>query len=340
MERYQQLDLFRDRLAPRLYCANDLDEGLQFAYAQTAVTRRYIQPNRHAIKSWLVYDVDRPGGGTLHDWSGRDLPAPNIVAENPENLHAHLFYGLEIPVNTDNPKMKAAKYAAAVQFALMQKLDADPYYNGFTAKNPLHQYWNVREYQQYLYTLDWLADYLDLAKVDARQRSEDYGWGRNVTLFDHLRRYAYRQVKQYWKDRRNGYQSFFDDLEIKAVFQNNTLFGSDNCLYYPEVKHIIKSVAGWTWDNFTPEAFIERQKQRGIRSGIKRQAIANEKRQKLLAFMNDEPTATNKELADRIGVSVPTIQRYKRAGKTLSIPDMVRDTPPLSIPDRVNGGVR
>lgn len=336
MQTYNQLDLFRDRLPPRLYCADNLESGLQFAYAQTAIKRRYIQPNRPAIKSWLPFDGDIPGIGRTQYWKDREIPAPNIVAENPANLHAHLFYGLEIPINTVDPTLKAAKYAAAVQYALMIKLGADPRYNGRTAKNPLSSFWNVRTYQQYLYTLDWLADYLDLGKVDTRRRSVDYGIGRNCTLFDTLRRYAYKEIRQHWQNKATGFQSFYDALETKAVLSNNNLFGSDNCLMYPEVKHIIKSVSTWTWQNFTPEDDRLWHIKQNLKSQQVRKAKAEARKQKVFNFINTQPGATNKQIAVHVGVSLSTVHRAKRAGK-LSIPERVNDTPLVSLPDMVNG---
>ena len=339
MESYNQLELFRHRLPPKVLCTDNLEDGLQYAYVQTAVRRRYIQPNSPSILATMPFDVDIPLGGTSYYFDDRDVPAPNMSAENPENLHAHLFYLLEIPVSLyrdeTGQKRTPAKYAAAVEYALMRKLDADPSYTGHTCKNPLHPYWNVRVYQNYAYTLGELADYLDLGKVDARRRSEDYGFGRNCTLFDHLRRYAYRQVKEYWKDRVHGFEAFYDDLEVKAAFSNNNLFGTDNCLFFPEVKHIVKSISTWTWENFTPETFIARQRARGIKSGIARAAIASQRKQRFLDFMNERGEVTNKQIADHLGVTERTVRSYKKEAETLSTPDMVRFHPLDSNPQTV-----
>jgi len=307
---FKQLDLFRQRLPDKPYCSDDLTYGLRFEAAERAIKRRYIQPNWPWLKTWLVYDIDKAGAGEPFYWSDRNAPEPNITAVNPENQHAHVFYGLDIPIAIKADGTRAAKYAAAIDYALMRLLEADPGYTCFTAKNPLHQHWIVKTWQEYLYTLGWLADYLDLGKVDARQRSENYGIGRNVNLFNDLRRYAYRAVKNYWHDRRRGYRAFYDDLEIRAAFQNNNLFGADNCLMFPEVGHIIKSVSAWTWKHFTPEDFAEIQRARSLKAAEKRKAEAAERRQQLFAFMAENPNATQAEAAAIHGINQSTISRH------------------------------
>ncbi len=312
MRQYKQLELFKHRLPKKPHCGNYLKFGLTIREAQQAIKRKYIQPNKPWCLAWMPNDVDRDGAA--HDWKWIDsCPAPNIVVENRENGHAHLFYGLEIPVSTyDRNGTKAARYAAAVQFALMKKLRADPGYTAYTAKNPLHDFWQVTVHQQYLYSLDWLADYLDLETFDARKRAPDYGIGRNCTLFSIVRKYAYKAVKDYWNDRRNGKAAFYDDLQIKA-YQTNIIEFSDNGLYRQEIDHVIKSVCNWTWRNFTPEDFAEIQKARSQKAADKRQAAANKKRQRLLGFMNDQPEASNRELSRLSGYPRSTVQRLKKA---------------------------
>ena len=318
-----QLELFTERLPKKPYCTDVLEYGVRVRAAQDAIKRKYIQPNFPWLKTWLVYDIDRPGAA--HDWQWIDsCPAPNIIVENPVNQHAHLFYGLEIPIAVDDYKFsKAAKYGAAIQYALMKKLGADPGYRGLLSKNPLHEYWNVSVREQFLYTLDWLADYLDLERFDARQRAEDYGIGRNCTLFNIVRKYAYGAVRDYWHDRKDGYQAFYDDLQVKAVFSNNNEFGADNCLFYPEVSHIIKSVSKWTWKHFTPADFAERQQKRSRLAAKKRTAAAEIKRQSLLVFMNERPDASIRDLSKLTGYPIGTVHRLKRG----AISDMGDGTP-------------
>lgn len=84
--------------------------------------------------------------------------------------------------------MKPLKYAAAVENALRKKLDADTGYSGLLCKNPNHGHWKIAVWQPELYTLDWLADFLDLNAANNKEIVADYGLGRNCTLFDKTRK--------------------------------------------------------------------------------------------------------------------------------------------------------
>ena len=99
------------------------------------------------------------------------------------------MYALHTAVRTA-PDGRAAplKYAAAIENALRKKLGADAGYSGLICKNPNHLHWQITVWQPELYTLDWLADYLDLGVANDREILPDYGLGRNCTLFDKTRK--------------------------------------------------------------------------------------------------------------------------------------------------------
>ena len=127
----------------------------------------------------LFFDVDRTGAAI--DWSDRNCPAPNITVKNPRNGHAHLLYALTLPVRTaPDASASALKYAAAIERALCEKLGADVNYSGLICKNPFHQEWQVVEWRLELYTLDELADYLDLSASARRRVDKDYGMGAKL----------------------------------------------------------------------------------------------------------------------------------------------------------------
>jgi hypothetical protein len=48
--------------------------------------------------------------------------------------------------------------------------------------------------------LDWLADSLDLNAANDKEIVADYGLGRNCTLFDKTRKWAYRAIRQGWPE--------------------------------------------------------------------------------------------------------------------------------------------
>lgn len=254
-----QLSLFAQRIPRKPYHTDDLSSGLTIRAAQQALKSRYIQHNGPTHKFWLVFDIDH-AGATL-DWYDRNAPAPNIVATNPANGHAHLIYGLEIPVRTAPDGSSAAlRYAAAVEHALQQKLGADASYSGLICKNPLHPFWQVSCWEQNLYTLDWLADYVDLSAYSGKKRLPDYGLGRNCNLFDSVRQWAYKAIRQGWPE----YEQWLNAVRTRASGYNHRF---SEPLPASEVEHTAKSIAKWTYKNFSQAAFSAVQAARGKKGG-------------------------------------------------------------------------
>ena len=177
------LQYFEENLPHRPYHTDDLAFGLRISGKGRALLARYIQQNQPHAQFWLVFDVDREGAAI--DWSDRNAPAPNITVKNPVNGHAHLLYALNIAVRTaPDSSVKALKYAAAIERSLCEKLCADVNYSGLICKNPFHLEWQVMEWREEAYTLDELADYLDLSASARRSIDKHYGMGRNCHLFE------------------------------------------------------------------------------------------------------------------------------------------------------------
>ncbi|MBA7484219.1 hypothetical protein ES707_19743 [subsurface metagenome] len=312
MER--QLQLFTERLPKKPYCTDNLECGLIIRSKIQAIEKRYIQPNGPALKYWMVIDVDRPGGG--YDWEIREAPTPNIVAENASNMQAHLFYGLAVPVCTSiYGHLKPLRYAASVEHALVGKLGGDYGYAGLVAKNPLCKHWNVRTYEDHLYDLDWLSDYVDLEPYrDRRRHLPDYGLGRNCTLFERLRKWSYRAyLKVEWP---------YADAWHAAVLGKAAQY---NDFRYPlplsEIRSTAKSVARWVWKNFSVEEFSRIQAARARRLGEIRRAAAEKKRQLIFAF----PGWTSSEIQEVTGIPAGTVRRLRSGPFTISDTSQRRD---------------
>ena len=190
------LNTFENSIPQKPYCTDDLSLGLKIRPAEIAIKKRYIQPNKPTDLRWLIYDVDR---STAHyDWQDLHAPAPNFTVMNPDNGHAHLYYGLEVPVFMQmGAKQNPIRYVSSVDVALTQKLEADPAYAKLIAKNPLHGSWSLNIWNDRSYELAELADWLDLsAMTDRRVRLPEIGLGRNCNLFDATRFFAYREVRK------------------------------------------------------------------------------------------------------------------------------------------------
>lgn len=241
------LKLFNDRLPHKPYFTDELQCGLRIAGKERAILAKYIQFNQPHAQFWLCFDVDRPGAAI--DWSDRNAPAPTLTIMNKANGHAHLLYALKTAVRTaPDGKIKPLKYAAAVESALREKLGADVGYSGLICKNPNHDSWQIAVWQPELYTLDWLADSLDLNSAKEKNIVPDYGLGRNCTLFDKTRKWAYRAIRQGWP----GYDQWLQACYERASAYNLQFVSplDDN-----EVTGIAKSIAKWTRVKITKESF-------------------------------------------------------------------------------------
>ena len=309
------LIFFKDVLPRKPYCTDDLG-SLLIRPKEIAIEKRYIQQNSPFDLYWLVYDVDRP---TSHfDWGDLRAPAPNITAMNLDNGHSHLFYGLKVPVIkcAFNPKVhqKPLRYAAAVDVALSLKLDADPGYAGLICKNPLNNYWHVQVWQSELYDLPWLASYLDLEPYkDGRKPLPPVGLGRNCTLFELTRRWAYTQIRKAGVYSDEG--CFIETVTHYAAKKNGDF---PVPLPYTEIKATGKSVAKWTWRNMSPEGFAEWCSRRGKAGNIKsravRQAKSADRAEEIRAYKRDHPEMSNRKIAVVFGVGRDIVDRAVKAG--------------------------
>jgi hypothetical protein len=250
--------IYQARLPRRPYCSDDLSRGLVIRHTATALRYRHIQPNAPLETAWLVFDVDYVGAAFA--WEKVNLPPPTLTVSNPKNGHAHLFYGLNTPVGmSDAARDAPIRYAAAVQAAFLAKLCADPGYAGHIAKNPFHNAWSAL-WVQHLYDLGELAEYVELPKRHVQR--EVLGLGRNCTLFDELRAWAYQGVREY---KRNGATA--DQWHRAVLGQAEKLNAFPVPLSFSEVKAVAKSIAKWTWRNFSDAAFSAIQSARGKRGG-------------------------------------------------------------------------
>lgn len=300
-----QLDLFRDSLPTKPYCANNLTIGLRIRNLEHALKHEHIQPNHPNSKLWLVYDIDRPTcvAEITDDFN---LPSPHIFVQNPANQHAHAFYGLETAVHMNqHSSKKAIRFAAAVDCAFTERMNADAQYCGLIAKNPLHKRWRTYAMNADSYSLGEMSEYVDLAAFNDRRRSmPDIGIGRNVNLFNRLRFWSYKAIRRGWPD----YDQWHRACSDRALGYNHT----KNALPIEEVMHIVKSVAKWTHRNFSAESFSELQSHRGSRKG---QRVRNEKLDRAIAMY--EQGASQQDIATELGITQPTVSNWLKRSKRL-----------------------
>lgn len=302
------LDLFRAHLPRKPYYTDDFTFGLRIGSRARAASALYVQPNGPAQLRWLLYDVDRSGAAL--DWSDRNAPPPSIVATNKANGHAHLLYLLEEPVcKSPSGRPDPLRYAAAVDCALREKLDADAGYAGVVCKNPLRwDIWGVNLWEVDPYTLADLDSWLDLNPYkDRRRKLPDYGLGRNCNLFNTLRLWAYKAIRQGWPDLKQWETACYH----RAVGYNRQFAEP---LPENEVKHTARSVARWTHRNMSEAGFAayvarthtpEVQAKRGARKGAKRREELMPKAKAMAA-----EGKTQREIASALGIAQKTVSNW------------------------------
>jgi len=295
------VNTFIKNIPKKPYYTDILGNRLKIAKKETAIKHKYIQFNDIAFYRFLVFDIDRAAAAL--SWEFAELPAPNLAIVNPVNTHAHLFYYLENPIcRTDKAHLKPIAYLKAVYQAYAIKMQADLAFAGLIAKNPLSTAWRTWFIHNNLYSLAELADYVELQKVITKKALNKDFVGRNDSLFNTVRLWAYQS--------RFNYQNYSDFYKAVFSYTNslNQLFTIP--LQYSEVKSISTSISKYCFKHFTAESrrnLINRthssdlQAERGKKSGIARLKKNEDKRAS--ARLLKAQGLSYREIAKELGVS-------------------------------------
>ncbi|WP_442598562.1 hypothetical protein ACSBPU_08825 [Parapusillimonas sp. JC17] len=119
-------------------------------------------------------------------------------------------------------------------------------YVGKFIKNPLSSFWKTIRHNAE-YDLEDFKEYIDTTPIRKRQNLVWDALGRNSTLFNNLRFWAYPTVKHYL----NNHAGFISAVEEQA-FEINSQFISQSdkgSLLHKEVLSTATSVSGYTWRN-------------------------------------------------------------------------------------------
>lgn len=308
---FDQADLFADirRWPRRPYCSDDLSTGLRIRGLRQAIQHPYIQANPPHLRVWALFDIDRAGAATA--WEGAGLPPPAWTAVNKANGHAHSAWGLSAPVLVDGLEARDApmRYLAAVEALMREQLQADSGYSGLITKNPAHPLWRTLRGPRLVYELSELASALpNLEKYKPRGRADQVGLGRNVALFDALRKWSYKGIRAYWGGGLQAWNAWLSNCNSHGLTLNADMFGGRH-LDGQEVWHIAKSVAKWTWRTFSPQQFSDWQaaqgKKGGVRSGQVRREASEDKRAS--ARLMRAQGMTQAAIAQELDVHVNTV---------------------------------
>ena len=330
-----QLELFKEHL-PWHGFGSDRKGSAHMYTADVLIQKALVQANPKHDIFWVIYDLDHEQ--SMLEWQDRNCPPPNIIAINPDNGHAHLYYGLEKPVhNNYESSQKALRYLASIDLALTEKLGADPGYSRLLSKNPTHPNWLVFFPRAELYDLDELATWLDLSRFkDKRKRLPKTGYGRNCTLFENLRTWAY-------SERRKPQEYFNQDMFYEAVLSRGLAMNTDYTppLPHSEVRATARSISKWTWRNIDPDNFKAWQKQKSEHGNRVKTQKALKLRTAIFQTLQEVPELTQKELAFMFGVARETVNRHVkelRKGQRIDSPsDLGNVTPPQDTHTQHNG---
>jgi hypothetical protein len=312
-----QLKYFKDTLPKKPFCADDYHFGKIIRDAKSAVTRKHIQPNSPFEICWITFDCDSETA--LMDWDDNHCPPPNIVAVNPENGHAHLFYSLKVPVHVKHGETQARvhplRYLAAIDGALTKMLQADKNYKKELCKNPLHPFWQVYTIKKESYDLGTLASWVLPADYDYTEHVEKSGYGRHCDLFDQVRFWAYKEIRYF---NSGTYGAWYQYVKDKANELNKYKIPLPSC----DIRSVAKSVSKYVWNNMSSHSFKEWGEARRKRSIEVRHGSATENAERAL-FLRSQGKS-HREIAEVLGVTRRRIGQYLGGGKFVISDDSPR----------------
>ena len=304
-----QLSDFFENLAHKPYCADDLLYGLQIRPKKTAINMQYIQGNQPCMLHYFFFDIDR--SEAVMAWHDENLPMPYWTAQTQKNGHAHICYKLEIPLCTSEfGSQKAIAYASKIQAGLANKLGADVGYSHLITKNPFHKDWRVTFWSEQAYTLDYLADFVELPKKLSK-KEEVLGLGRNCSMFDTVRKWAYKAIREH----RGGIYNTWLDAVLKHCLSVNEAFLEP--LPYSEIKATARSIAKYCWDNLSEAGFSNWQSEKARRANTKGAcSLGGKARSQQFTDLRQQALQlhlqgmNNTKIAEHLSVSRKTITRW------------------------------
>lgn len=236
-------DNFIQALPQKVRCSKNLDWGTEYQKKEKALSFPYVELNQF-YKKFIALDIDIPGSFEL--WNDKGLPPPTIIIVNPVTTHTQYFYELKTPVYyTEHARRAPQRFYEDIDLGLTHKLGADLSFASHIVKNPLHKSWRTIVHAT-TYDLEDFKEYgveCSGHRRQLRKQAETSSVGRNCTLFDTLRFWAYGAVRSY-----DCHDSFVQAVDKRALEINLTFSTwSSGVLPVKEVLSTAKSVSRYTW---------------------------------------------------------------------------------------------
>ncbi|WP_460882709.1 primase C-terminal domain-containing protein [Pseudaeromonas pectinilytica] len=145
-----------------------------------------------------------------------------------------------------------------------------------------------------------------------RYGNPEYGLGRNCTLFEKTRLWAYKAIRQGWP----GYREWLAACVDRASGYNAQF---KQPLPANEVRHTAKSIAKWTHQHLSPAGFSAWQAEQGAKGGrIGGKVSKGGGRPSKAADLLPEILRlkalgyTNRDIADDLQISAGSVSNYLR----------------------------
>lgn len=232
---------FSAHLQNKVLSTDHLEHGCKYRNRRAALGKRYLALNQF-YRQYIALDIDKPASAFL--WEDVRLPPPTHVVINPENTHCHYLYGLKTPViYTEAGRRAPQQFFESVDKQLTRMLGADLGFVGLLIKNPFHTSWRSIHHGC-RYDLEDFNEWIDkdVSRETVQQSKQvemDFA-GRNSTLFENLRLWAYRAIKS----SPSNYESWQLVVDQQALNLNQHF---QPALPAKEVLSTSKSVGKWTW---------------------------------------------------------------------------------------------
>lgn len=256
----------------RPWASNDVkNQGVTRKPRQEALGMKYIQANVSGARNLIILDIDQDDaawGLKSKIFDDSSLPVPHFISTNPGTGHAH--YGLFIEGVAKTGKQLHAFEKARRGLSVVA--GGDPFYSGNIFRNPLSGWADTEFFEAPLYTFKELQAFTANTLIPSRKEVLEQGEGRNVTLFERGRAFAYRE---YYKALRTGSTAFFADSLEAYLVAENALFPV--MLPRSEVLSVCRSIDSWVSRTFSLKGFEKKQEAQRVKSAAVRRSKALDK---------------------------------------------------------------
>lgn len=295
---------------------------------EQGISYPYVKPNSLYSNKYIIFDIDIPY--ISPEVQNNDILSGTFSVIDKDTGCYHSYFEIKnaLPIPKHQSKATKAILSDIIDgYRLVLSADKVIIWQKQLSKNPLSDNWDV-DVNGSVYSLSQLAEMLptkpqlaDLKalKGDMHVNSD----GRNCTLFDSGREYAYK-IARTCKDEAELYSKVFDLLVAMNETEVPKKFKFKGKLPYSELTTIAGSISRWTWvrkDTLSKKGVMgldERQPLR-IKQSIGayyshevRTQNTQEKITRALMVLSNKgiETPTQMEIAKIAGIGQKTVSRY------------------------------